>query len=843
MAQLTDTLVSGDERVTGMIYGTQAGNYATCSSGASAVKTVNIPGFVLTTGVHVRIKFTNTNTLAVASLTLNVSDTGAKAIKVKGNNLATAGDLAANGIYEFVYDGTNWELTGAVPTSHTHGNISNTGTLTDTAAAAAGNDYVVIRDADNAKIQTSTIKGTDVADAVSKKHSHTSITVTKTATQYDGSHTLKLPDSDPYSSARTPSSHASSATTYGIGTTANYGHVKIDNSAPLEIGSTHTDGVTTGNAHYHNGIGSIVRTSVTTPDIAHINTDTKAHMVLSQITSSAGTTHDPGDGYVLTFMWDTATPWDTQLYIPDAISTAADYGRLKFRTRGRESPNTVEWGDWQYLPAAATGTLLNSSDNINDCKGKNVGDILAYYWLSSSMPTGTLPFSDSSWGAMLVVYKPTVNNYCVQLCYRASKGIYQRRLVDNVWGSWEKILVSSDITTGSANGTISVAGTNVAVKGLGAAAYMGTGTSGSTVALGNHTHSQYLEKAGGTMTGGITLPTNFYYKNNQFGIDAKNSDIINANSIYFNDESTDSDEGIHFKRGDSGDTEKFDSFWIDNGKICFVPNHAVSDHTQSSSAQIVPRLPVSVSDNRVVLTDGVNGALKTSAASSLSVGTAADYNTSSGTIKSKFDELTLRETSSSSIYGFMFKKPLDGGSWYDGYGFSMMSFYGGSGHLYEIGVRLIAPTSDDPFPSGTQLFVTVMGDDERYVLGFNSNVWYKIVNNELWIIFLTPFTSTTYTTRIHMPGVVTRGKALTTSNSTILTDSTWEYATESFLRDQNWNHKDSSEIVFRRTLTTEGTILPISKGGTGNSIGDAQTVNGYYITKTIVNDSRAIIFF
>jgi hypothetical protein len=38
------------------------------------------------------------------------------------------------------------------PSSHTHGNISNTGTLTDTAAAAAGNDYVVIRDADNAKI-------------------------------------------------------------------------------------------------------------------------------------------------------------------------------------------------------------------------------------------------------------------------------------------------------------------------------------------------------------------------------------------------------------------------------------------------------------------------------------------------------------------------------------------------------------------------------------------------------------------------------------------------------------------------------------------------------------------
>jgi hypothetical protein len=172
MAQLTDTLVSGDERVTGMIYGTQAGNYATCSTpAATAAKVVTIPGFVLTLGVHVRIKFSANNTAATP--TLNVSGTGAKSIKVKGGNLPTAGDLAANGVYEFVYDGTNWELTGAVPTSHTHGNISNTGTLTDTAAAAAGNDYVVIRDADNNKIQTSTIKGTDVAAAVASNSTYT----------------------------------------------------------------------------------------------------------------------------------------------------------------------------------------------------------------------------------------------------------------------------------------------------------------------------------------------------------------------------------------------------------------------------------------------------------------------------------------------------------------------------------------------------------------------------------------------------------------------------------------------------------------------------------------------
>ena len=106
-------------------------------------------------------------------------------------------------------------ITGVTPASHSHGNIANGGTLTDTAAAAAGNDYVVIRDADNAKIQTSTIKGTDVADAVSKKHSHSTLTLSTTAQAYDGSHTLALPSTDPYTSARTPTSHTHGNITNG----------------------------------------------------------------------------------------------------------------------------------------------------------------------------------------------------------------------------------------------------------------------------------------------------------------------------------------------------------------------------------------------------------------------------------------------------------------------------------------------------------------------------------------------------------------------------------------------------------------------------------------------------
>ena len=63
---------------------------------------------------------------------------------------------------------------------------------------------------------------------------------------------------------------------------------------------------------------------------------------------------------------------------------------------------------------------------------------------------------------------------------------------------------SLDITSGSTNGTISVAGTDVAVKGLGGAAYLNTGTTSSTVAAGNHTHTTTIASDTGTSQVSLT---------------------------------------------------------------------------------------------------------------------------------------------------------------------------------------------------------------------------------------------------------------------------------------------------------------------------------------------------
>lgn len=99
--------------------------YGVCSTDAgTAAKTVTLEGstpFKLVTGASVFVKFSSTNTAAVASLTLNVNGTGAKAIKRYGTtNMATPGNLTEGMVCQFVYDGTNWLWVGHVDTIKTY---------------------------------------------------------------------------------------------------------------------------------------------------------------------------------------------------------------------------------------------------------------------------------------------------------------------------------------------------------------------------------------------------------------------------------------------------------------------------------------------------------------------------------------------------------------------------------------------------------------------------------------------------------------------------------------------------------------------------------------------------
>ena len=107
-------------------------HYGTCdTAAATAAKVVAITNFTLVTGARAIVKFTVTNT--AANPTLNVNNTGAKAIQYRGAAI-TAGYLAANRTYEFVYDGTNYQLVGDI---NTDTNTDTKVTQTNSTAATA----------------------------------------------------------------------------------------------------------------------------------------------------------------------------------------------------------------------------------------------------------------------------------------------------------------------------------------------------------------------------------------------------------------------------------------------------------------------------------------------------------------------------------------------------------------------------------------------------------------------------------------------------------------------------------------------------------------------------------
>ena len=106
-------------------------HFGECSTAAAtAAKTVNVDAtnsnFVLETGAAVIVKFTTTNTAAVANLTLSVNGSTAKSIKYRGANLPSANVLSSGRIYKFVYDGTYWQLVGDLDTNTTYGVVTKT---------------------------------------------------------------------------------------------------------------------------------------------------------------------------------------------------------------------------------------------------------------------------------------------------------------------------------------------------------------------------------------------------------------------------------------------------------------------------------------------------------------------------------------------------------------------------------------------------------------------------------------------------------------------------------------------------------------------------------------------
>lgn len=172
---LSATKLTTARTIDGVSFDGQANitHYGTCgTAAATGAKTVDCTGFTLATGARIAIKFTVTNTAAPANLTLNVNSTGAKAIKYRGANLTSAAILTASRVYEFVYDGTNYELVGDLDTNSTYTAATAAPLMDGTAAVGtsakyAREDHVHPTDTSRAPVST-TVTSVDY-DATNKK--------------------------------------------------------------------------------------------------------------------------------------------------------------------------------------------------------------------------------------------------------------------------------------------------------------------------------------------------------------------------------------------------------------------------------------------------------------------------------------------------------------------------------------------------------------------------------------------------------------------------------------------------------------------------------------------------
>ena len=154
---ITDSLYIGNQNIDTTISQAASATYrATCSTASStANKTATCAGFTLTAGATIALYMTQANTTTNA-LTLNINNTGAKAIYVNGTATGTTNQLlwSANATITFTYNGTYWYVADGAGTLYgstcsTNASTASKATTVSSVAIFRGVSIVVPMTNDN----------------------------------------------------------------------------------------------------------------------------------------------------------------------------------------------------------------------------------------------------------------------------------------------------------------------------------------------------------------------------------------------------------------------------------------------------------------------------------------------------------------------------------------------------------------------------------------------------------------------------------------------------------------------------------------------------------------------
>ena len=297
--------------------------YNTCSTAAStAAKTVDAGSFSLETGAMVVVKFTVTNT--ADNPTLNVSSTGAKAIMYRGSAIS-AGYLAANRIYTFIYDGTDWELVGDLDTNTntyqrlypTTGNVEYpiTTRYNTTTGSSYYNEYgrystgVTLNPSTNA-ITATTFKGALSGNATSATKLATARTIN--GMSFDGSaavHNYGICSTAAGTAAKTVTVGSTFSLVEGAQVVVKFTNNNSASSPTLNVNST--------------GAKPIYRYGTTAASTSQASSGWRAGAVMHLV-------YD-GTGWVRDF-WENTTYYTTAVTCATAAETAAKVGSTSYYT-------------------------------------------------------------------------------------------------------------------------------------------------------------------------------------------------------------------------------------------------------------------------------------------------------------------------------------------------------------------------------------------------------------------------------------------------------------------------------------------------------------------------------
>lgn len=291
----------------------------------------------------------------------------------------------------------------------------------------------------------------------------------------------------PTDTSRAPTSHASSATTYGVGTTANYGHVKL--ATGDMNGATHADGVAVSKNHTHgqyvpttrtvNGHALSADVTVTAADVSAVRYDTASQGLTDTQKSNARTNIGAGT---------------SNLTLGTTSTTAAKGDHTHTTSIASDSSSgtvvTLAHNTQYKLTAGGTSVLFKTpADSNTDTKvtqTKNDSGTTAYPLLMAGAadPNGTATTARYDSGVTLT---PSTNTITANISGNAATATSAGKLTN---ARELAVGLSNTSTTTTFDGSANV--TNIKVSGQLPVANGGTG---STTAAGARTNLSVYSKS------------------------------------------------------------------------------------------------------------------------------------------------------------------------------------------------------------------------------------------------------------------------------------------------------------------------------------------------------------